>query len=238
MSVKDYPDVQRVYIDLDGPVADFLRKMSECGLPGSEMKLLCGIYKKLDVTPGAIIGVRLLERLGFHTWFLTKIPDENPFSATDKILWVQQYFPRIAERIILSPDKGCVGTERDYLIDDHPEWANAHNFTGRVIKFDRDSMESDTLQSWKDTLKCMIRDRAPRGNPTSFVHQLALAGATADSWKVLDDKDHEPYVSVEAMPGLTDEEFEYYNGSKLLPDAVWNDVKILYELQQEVWAET
>jgi 5'(3')-deoxyribonucleotidase len=58
---------------------------------------------------------------------LSKIPAENPHSATEKMLWVREHFPYLGDKIILTPDKGCVGSQRDFLIDDHPEWANANN---------------------------------------------------------------------------------------------------------------
>jgi hypothetical protein len=47
----------------------------------------------------------------------------------------KRYALILGDHIIVSPDKGAVGTARDFLIDDHPEWANAHNFSGTPIHF-------------------------------------------------------------------------------------------------------
>lgn len=150
--IKDYKDLPRVYLDLDGPVADFLKVMTERNMSGSDLKLIPGVYRELPVINGAREAIRILAGMGYEVWILSKIPDENPYSATEKILWLNQYFPEIGERIILSPDKGCIGTSRDILIDDHPEWANAHNFKGRVIKFERDSVDVNTLNVWNSVL--------------------------------------------------------------------------------------
>lgn len=53
----------------------------------------------------------------------------------------------------MSPDKGCVGTKQDFLIDDHPEWANAHNFAGQVIKFGAPRDDKFVCaRNWKDVI--------------------------------------------------------------------------------------
>ena len=51
------------------------------------------------------------------------------------MLWLNKHLPILEDHIIVTPDKGCIGTKRDFLIDDHPEWANAHKFPGKIIKF-------------------------------------------------------------------------------------------------------
>jgi 5'-nucleotidase len=106
MSVRNYPDVPRIYVDMDLPLIN-----------------------------GAKEGIAHLLSLGFFVMCLTKIPSENPSAASDKILWLNEHFPSLNDYVIISPDKGCVGTTRDFLIDDHPEWANAHNFPGTVVHF-------------------------------------------------------------------------------------------------------
>ncbi|MDN8616524.1 hypothetical protein [Variovorax ginsengisoli] len=40
--------------------------------------------------------------------------------------------------MIITSDKGCVGKQRDFLIDDHPEWTNADQFPGTIITFTGD----------------------------------------------------------------------------------------------------
>ena len=83
----------------------------------------------------AVDGIQELMDLGFFVMMLTKTPSENPYSAAEKIIWIYKHIPKMEDHIIIAPDKGCVGTFHDFLIDDHPEWANAHNFAGTVVKF-------------------------------------------------------------------------------------------------------
>ena len=135
MSVRDYPDNPRVYLDMDGVIADFERDMIEKGLSAKQLKVIPGSYRNLRPMPSAVEGVHKIIELGFFVIVLTKIPSENPFAATEKILWLNEHFPILEDHIIITPDKGCVGERRDFLVDDHPEWANAHNFPGTIIKF-------------------------------------------------------------------------------------------------------
>lgn len=135
MSVKVYPDVPRVYVDMDGVLADFIAACTACGKSPSEAKHQAGLYRQLPIIAGAREGVLALIKQGWLVFVLSKIPDSNPHAASEKILWLREFFPEFSERIILSPDKGAVGSARDFLIDDFPEWANAHNFPGTVLHF-------------------------------------------------------------------------------------------------------
>lgn len=136
MSVRKYPDVPRVYVDMDGPLANFEAYCQEIGKPPKETKLLSGTYLNLPPVSQAIESVSLLLDLGYFVMVLTKIPSQNPGAASEKIFWLRQHFPVLKDHIIITPDKGCVGTKRDFLIDDHPEWANADTFKGEIITFE------------------------------------------------------------------------------------------------------
>lgn len=135
MSVRVYNPGPRIYLDMDGPLADFEAASNKHSIPPSRFKLLTGVYVSLPVTPGALHAVGQLLAARKEVFVLTKIPSQNAVAATEKIIWLRENFPNLQDRIIISPDKGCVGTTADILIDDHPEWANANNFPGRIIKF-------------------------------------------------------------------------------------------------------
>jgi hypothetical protein len=141
MSVRNYPDTPRIYCDMDGPTVDFERGMKDKNMTAKEFKVIPGSYINLHPTNGAIEGINELLDLGYFVMMLTKIPSENNYAASEKLIWMNHYIPRMKDHIIISPDKGCVGTSRDFLIDDHPEWANAHNFPGMIIKFQGEKID-------------------------------------------------------------------------------------------------
>ena len=135
MGVRVYQDVPRVYLDMDGPFADFEREIIVRGKPGKEVKMIPGIFRNLRLVPGARAAFEALRTLPIDLWFLTKTPDGNPGASGEKARWQREHFPEVGDHIIISPDKGAVGRPIDTLVDDHPEWANANNFPGEVIKF-------------------------------------------------------------------------------------------------------
>lgn len=125
----------RIYLDMDGVMADFDRHMLEKNLSGAELKMIAGAYRALPPYEGAIEGIRHLEDMGFEVYIATKIPGDNPAAASEKIYWLQEHVPSLMKKVIITPDKGCIGGERDYLVDDRPHKANVENFRGTVVHF-------------------------------------------------------------------------------------------------------
>ena len=151
MGVRVYSNVPRVYLDMDGPLADFDLHCLMKGIHPSQAKLHSGTYLNLSPSEGAIEAVDYLTKLTIIDVFvLSKIPSQNHGAATEKHFWLERYFPTLAKRLILSPDKGCVGSARDFLIDDHPEWANANNFPGEIVQFFTPSTQ--TGRTWAEIL--------------------------------------------------------------------------------------
>lgn len=138
MGIRIYPNIPRCYFDLDGVLADMDRGAAAIGLHPSAAKSVVGFYAGLPVMEHAQEVVRHIKSLGYDVWALSKCPRENASAATDKVHWVNSRFPEIGEQLILTPDKGCVGTPRDTLVDDHPEWANASAFPGTIFTFKGD----------------------------------------------------------------------------------------------------
>lgn len=157
MGVRNYSDVPRIYLDMDGPMADFEKGAEEKGITIEAMKTYAGGYRNLPITAGAKAAVAQIIALGFEAWVKTKIPRANPYAATEKLLWLQEHFPEIGERVFITPDKGACGRDVDILIDDHPEWANAHNFKGTVLKFEFDWDE--TLAQVREIAKDLFNNR-------------------------------------------------------------------------------
>jgi len=125
-----------IYLDQDGPLADFQGAADAAGLEPGAAKMQRGFYRGLPLVPGAKEAVE--ELLGFHhlhVFVATKIPDRNPHAATEKILWLNQHLPGLGERIIITPNKACLGTLDDYLVDDRAHKADASFFPGTFIHF-------------------------------------------------------------------------------------------------------
>lgn len=149
MSVVEYRDVARVYFDMDGVLADFDGAAKKLGVPPSEYKVLPNAFKNLTIIKDAIESVIQINSFGFDCWALTKIPDDNNNAATEKLEWIEKNVPLLHNKVILTPDKGAVGIQRDFLIDDHPEWANSNNFKGTVIRFSNNWSDVVTYLSSK-----------------------------------------------------------------------------------------
>lgn len=136
MGKREYKDVPRVYFDMDGVLADFDKACLQASKPPSELKLIRGVYRNLETIPNAISAIEKIIEMGYEVWALTKPPSKNPSAASEKIEWMYEHFPVFEDRIIITPDKGAVGEKRDFIIDDHPEWANVEKFRGGIIKFE------------------------------------------------------------------------------------------------------
>lgn len=141
MGVRKYPDVRRVYIDMDGPLADFVGASLAAGLDPKAFKSVAGAFVTLPLVHGAAEAIAEFESMGLLVFIMTKTPAVNPYAATEMLLWTRQHFPHLVDRVVITSDKGAVGTARDFLVDDHPEWANALNFPGKVLLF-KDNWES------------------------------------------------------------------------------------------------
>lgn len=156
MGVRKYTGGPRAYCDLDGVLANYEAACEARGLHPSRAKLEQGLYRNLPLVAGAREGILALLKQGWEVFILSKIPEKNPYAATEKILWLNEHFPELKDRIILSPDKGAVGGEKDVLIDDYPQWANACNFRGTVLHFGPQGV----FPEWSDIV-AHLAQRAP-----------------------------------------------------------------------------
>lgn len=144
-----------VFLDSDGPIADFDKALKASGMHTDKFKHVPGVYLWLDVTPGAaeaIADLKHWDDQGFIRVFIaTKTPSNSPYAYTEKVLWYREKFPWLEDRVILTHDKSVLGTENDFLVDDRPHKGNADKFRGTFIEFD----VKDTIHSWQDVLKAI-----------------------------------------------------------------------------------
>lgn len=144
-----------IAIDMDGVIADIEPHLlagyeRECGiklsladiqgLSGEEAfpekgviaKVLHspGFFRKLDVMPGAISGVKqLMEK---YEVYIVSAATEFPLSLYEKYEWLKEHFPFISWRnIVLCGDKSIINTH--YMIDDHCK--NLDFCSGKTIMF-------------------------------------------------------------------------------------------------------
>jgi 5'(3')-deoxyribonucleotidase len=129
-----------VFLDSDGPIADFDKALKKSGLTVEEFKHVDGTYLWLDVTPGARQAIQLLKVLDdenlLRVWVATKTPDNTPYAYTEKVLWYRRYFPWLENRVIVTHDKHQLGCNTDILVDDRPHKGNAALFRGTFLLYD------------------------------------------------------------------------------------------------------
>jgi len=137
-----------VFLDSDGPVADFKKALDASGMHADDFKHVPGVYLYLDVTPGAREMIAKLKTYDdqnlLRVWILTKTPSRSPYAYTEKVLWYKQNFPWLEDRVILAHDKSLVGGEEDFLLDDRPHKGNASLFRGTFVLF----KEDEPVNSW------------------------------------------------------------------------------------------
>ena len=140
MSPKQLP---KIFVDMDGVWADFEKARHASGLPADQFKLTRHAYRHLEEMPGAKEGLDFLLTLPAEVFIATKIPTHNPYAATDKLLWVEERRPQLMTHVIVTPHKGLLGTNSDYLIDDRPHKANCREFEGTLLTFGEDGHYPD-----------------------------------------------------------------------------------------------
>lgn len=145
---------------MDGVIVDFEKLGRKLNLPPSELKLKMGTYRHLDFMDDALFHIdkviNFVEKdVGGRVMIATKIPHDNSLSATEKLEWVKQYLPRLHKKVIITPDKGNLGDERDVLVDDRPHKANVEGFKGFLFVYGNTNQPSrtdriHTVKNWND----------------------------------------------------------------------------------------
>ena len=143
------PTGLNVFLDSDGPIADFDKALVADGRPVEIFKHTPGAYLWLGITPGAEEALHFLHMMDdadtLRVWILTKTPSNCPYAYTEKVLWYRRHFPWLENRVILTHDKHIMGGPRDFLLDDRPHKANADKFKGNFCYFD----VLEPLRSWQ-----------------------------------------------------------------------------------------
>jgi 5'(3')-deoxyribonucleotidase len=127
--------MNRIFIDMDGVIVDFDARLRELNITGDELKKLRAAYLSMPEIPGAVAAVRSLIGMGYDVFIATKPPTGISWAYADKAQWVLNHLPELKRKIIITHDKGLLGDQFDYLIDDRPHKANCEQFKGRLFHF-------------------------------------------------------------------------------------------------------
>lgn len=150
---------RKVFVDLDGVTFDFDGGRKLWGGKPEEYKLQPGAYRHLKPYPEAIAGIRELLALGFDVWIATKIPSEAPWAATEKLYSIAEHLPELYKSVIITPNKGTLGTKCDFLIDDRPHKAHCEEFQGTFLRYG----PTNEFHTWAQVMEFM-RNRQPDAN--------------------------------------------------------------------------
>lgn len=131
--------MNRIFIDMDGVLADFDGLKQDLGVDGDTMKRMPGCYMRLQPMPDAISSVRSLIGMGYECWVATKPPTGISQAYADKAAWVLQWLPELKRHIIITHDKGLLGERGDFLVDDKLHKANCRMFKGVILEFGRET---------------------------------------------------------------------------------------------------
>lgn len=148
--------MNRVFIDMDGVLVDFQKRMTELGKTGDELKREPGAYLSMPAFPAGMAAVKSLIGAGYEVWIATKPPTGIWWAYADKAEWVIQHLPELKRRIIITHDKGLLGDEGDFLIDDRPHKANCEKFRGILLRF---VGEGTNEEMWAQALDYLLSRR-------------------------------------------------------------------------------
>jgi 5'(3')-deoxyribonucleotidase len=144
--------LNRVFIDMDGVLADFDGLKKQLFGPtyedGDKLIEMPGAFLMLNPIPGAIEAVPQIFGLGYDVWIATRPAPAWPTTYADKAAWVHKHLPKLATKLIMTQDKGLLGEKGDILIDDRPEKANCHLFPGHLVHFAHDGESPIRADRW------------------------------------------------------------------------------------------
>jgi 5'(3')-deoxyribonucleotidase len=129
-------DKKRLYVDMDGVLADFIGSYKKYYNPITNKfpQSNWGFFANLDPIENGVETVKeLMEH--YDVWILTRASYKNPLCYTEKRIWIEKYFDlEFCNKLIICPNKSLV--KGDYLIDDCLTDGQTE-FEGELVHFGR-----------------------------------------------------------------------------------------------------
>lgn len=146
----------RIFLDMDGVLADFEKaaneyiKQNSKGIrqPGFRPDLELD-FSKFDVIQGAKEAVQMMIDMGHDVFIASTPPWNNPSAWGQKGEWINEHFPALKRKVFLTHRKDLlIG---DVLIDD-TTYRGQTEFNGKFIHFGQHGSAN-----WTEVM-CILRD--------------------------------------------------------------------------------
>lgn len=127
-----------VYIDMDDVICDFTSAYNHALQQNTNIKhpqSQYGFFANLTPKDGAIEAVKsLIQSQTFEPYILTAPSTRNPFSYTEKRVWIEKHFGYdFVKKLIICSNKSLL--KGDYLIDDNTLGKGQEGFEGELLHF-------------------------------------------------------------------------------------------------------
>ena len=151
-----YVDMDGVLVDLGSQIRNWFDKFPHLKEKYNECPdHIPGIFRNPNPIDGSIESIHKLHNSGKYDLFIaTTAPWGNPYAATDKRFWIEQWFGRLFhKRLIITSRKDLlVG---DYLIDDRVK-NGAGEFGSIVNRGQHIHFGSEKFPNWKSVTDFLL----------------------------------------------------------------------------------